>query len=467
MVNILKLINTVVWGVPALFMILGVGCYLSIQTKFAQIRLFPKALKRFVGQFNCRRNANGVSSYRALCTALAATVGTGNIAGVAGAIAIGGPGAIFWMWICSILGMITKFAEATLAVKYRVRNASGELVGGPMYMIRQALPNLSWLASIYCFFGVIAAFGVGNSTQINAVIGGINSVVIYLGGKQRASIDFLLGVILAALLFAVLCGGVKRIGCIAEEIVPYAAVGYLLLCLIILIVRIQEIPYAFSMIVEGAFRPNALTGGIVGSVFTVLRVGASRGVFTNEAGMGTASIAHAASNISHPVEQGLMGIIEVFIDTTVICTMTALVILCSDLTITYGADTGALLTTQAFASILGDWVCIPLAVFMCCFAFATVLGWGLYGIRCSQYLFGTSSWKTFVVLQVIIVPISAILKTETIWMLAETVNGLMAIPNLIILAYLIPELRRLMQDYNHYVSLRTSNDKCEMNSIKC
>lgn len=447
MIGIIKSLNRVVWGVPALVMILGVGLYLSVQTNFAQIRMFPKAVRCFVRRFRKRDDTDGVSPYQALCTALAATVGTGNIVGVAGAIAIGGPGSIFWMWICALLGMITKFAEATLAVRYRVTSRSGEFIGGTMYMIKRSMPGFSWMASVYCFFGVVAAFGVGNATQINAVIGGINSVISFLGGRQSIVIDLLLGLILAILILIMLLGGAKRIGQIAEQLVPYAAAGYLLLCMIVLIARYQEIPRALSLILAGALTPKAVTGGLIGSAFTALRVGASRGVFTNEAGMGTASIAHASANVKHPVEQGLMGLMEVFLDTIVICTMTALVILCSGVPIVYGYDTGALLTTDAFSDVLGQWVCIPISAFLCCFAIATVLGWGLYGIRCAQFLFGERSWKGFVYLQATIVIISAVLGTGTIWMLAETVNGLMAIPNLVVLAYLEPELKRLIAEY--------------------
>ncbi len=451
MSEIIVTVNRAVWGAPALLMILAVGFYLSIQTRLAQIRMFPEALHNFLRRFRKRDDGNGVSSYQALCTALAATVGTGNIAGVAGAIAIGGPGAIFWMWICALFGMVTKFAEATLAVRYRQKNSSGEYVGGPMYMIKIAMPKLGWLAAVYSFFGVVAAFGVGNATQINAVIGGINSVISYVGGNGNVLIDLLIGLLLSILILFMLLGGARRIGIIAERLVPYAAVGYLLLCSIVLIGRIQMIPNAFSAIIQGAFTPAAVTGGVIGSAFTALRIGASRGVFTNEAGMGTASIAHAASDVEFPVEQGLMGIMEVFLDTILICTMTALVILCSGVPISYGEDTGVLLTTQAFSLVLGSWVCIPIAVFLCCFALATVLGWGLYGIRCAQYLFGESAWRSFVYLQAVTAIISAFLGTGTVWMIAETINGLMAIPNLVVLAYLAPELRKLTVQYKNRV----------------
>ncbi len=448
MISFLEKVNGFVWGAPALILILGVGLYLTAYTGFVQIRLFPKAVRSFFRQFRNRGISDGVSPYRALCTALAATVGTGNLAGVAGAIAIGGPGAIFWMWVCALLGMVTKFAEAVLAIRFRVRNASGEWVGGPMYMIEHGLGNKwKWMASIYCFFAVVASFGVGNATQINAVIGGVNSVIVSLGGVESQWGNLLMGIALAIFLTALLLGGAKRIGAVAEMLVPLASVAYILLGVVVLIVRFKAIPGALSAIVCGAFSPNAVTGGMLGSAFTALRVGASRGVFTNEAGMGTASIAHGPANVKHPVEQGFMGIMEVFLDTIVICTMTALVILCSGVPIPYGKDVGVQLTTQAFCAVMGDWVSIPIALALCCFAVATVLGWGLYGARCAQYLFGENVWKRFVYVQTVTVVVGAILATGTVWMLSEIVNGLMAIPNLITLAMLSPELSRLVKSY--------------------
>ena len=447
MAGFLGFVNGIVWGVPALVMILGVGLYVSIRTGFAQIRLFPAALRSFFRKFKPQTCENGVSPMQALCTALAATVGTGNLAGVAGAIAIGGPGAIFWMWICAILGMATKFAEATLAVRYRVME-NGEYVGGPMYIIKQAMDK-KWhfLAGIYAFFGLIAAFGVGNATQINAVITGINDAVSNFGGTPTMAGDLVMGVILAVLIAAMLSGGAKRIGRIAEMLVPFAAAAYLLLGCTVLIARFQAIPAAFAMIFKGAFSPRAVTGGVVGSMFASMRIGVSRGVFTNEAGMGTASIAHAGADVPHPCEQGLMGIMEVFLDTIVICTMTALVILVSGVPIPYGTDVGVSLTTEAFAAVCGSWVSVFIAAALCCFAFATVLGWGLYGARCAQFLFGGGAWRKFVFLQAVTVVISAVLNTGTVWLLCETVNGLMAIPNLIVLAALGKELRRLTLDY--------------------
>ena len=433
--------NRVVWGVPALVMILGVGAYLSIRTYFAQLWLFPLAVREFFQKLRSPQNTQGVTPYQALCTALAATVGTGNIAGVAGAIALGGPGSIFWMWLCAIFGMITKFAEATLAVHYRKRDGCG----GPMYVIEKGLGRKwSWLGKLYCLFGVVAALGVGNATQIDAVIGGARDVLQHFGKAGTSKGDLCIAVVAAVLLLAVLLGGARRISRFAESLVPFAAVAYLALCIGALICTADRIPQAFGQILAGAFSPRAVTGGVLGSAFVSLRVGVSRGVFTNEAGMGTAGIAHGAAQVHHPVEQGLMGIMEVFLDTIVICTMTALVILCCGEEIPYGTDAGVRLTTRAFSASYGSWISIPISLFLCCFAFATMIGWGLYGIRCAEYLLGKTAWKTFAVIQAVVLVVSTLLKTETIWALAETVNGLMAIPNLVALWVLCPQLTGLI-----------------------
>ena len=444
---VIEMVNRIVWGAPALAGILGTGLYLSVRTGFAQLRLFPRALKLFLSRLSRKQETGGVPPFQALCTALAATVGTGNLVGVAGAIALGGPGSIFWMWVCAVLGMMTKFAEAALAVRYRVKE-KGEYLGGPMYIISRGLGRRwNWLAVLYCFFGVVAAFGVGNATQVNAVITGLNQVIVYFGGAQTRKQDLLMGCVMALLVAAMLLGGAKRIGKTAEFLVPFVSCGYLLLGAGVLIARAEAVPAAFGAIVRGAFSPRAVTGCALGSMFQALRVGVSRGVFTNEAGMGTASIAHAAADVAHPAEQGLMGIMEVFLDTIVICTMTALVILCSGVPIAYGVDAGAALTTQAFTAVCGGWVSVFLALALCCFAFATILGWGLYGARCAQYLFGAGAWKLFAAAQAGMVVLGAVLRTGTIWAMAETINGLMAIPNLIALAALSPELTRLTKEY--------------------
>lgn len=458
----LEAVNRLVWGLPVLVLILGVGLYISIRTGFAQITLFPKSLRSFWQRLRVRKiPGGGVTPFQALCTALAATVGTGNLAGVAGAIAIGGPGAIFWMWICAILGMGIKFAEATLAVRFRVKE-NGEYVGGPMYMIRQGLgKKWLWLGGLYSFFGIVAAFGVGNATQINAVVTGVNETLEIFGAQGSQTGNVLMGVILAAIVVSMLLGGARRIGTVAEKLVPFAAVLYLLLGFGVLIARSEALPYAFAQIIQGAFSPKAVTGGTIGSAFSALRIGVSRGVFTNEAGMGTAAIAHAGAQVEHPAQQGLMGIVEVFLDTIVICTMTALVILVSGVPIPYGIDVGVALTTDAFCAVYGDWVSALIAASLCCFAFATVLGWGLYGARCAQFLFGANTWKKFAALQGVTVVLGAVLNTGTVWLLSETVNGLMAIPNLIVLIVLCPELIRLTKEYKKMTRLRVNGGQYE------
>ena len=445
--SVLESVNRFVWGIPALVMIVTVGLYLSLCTGFVQFRLFPKAIKKFVGQFLRRRNADGISPYAALCTALAATVGTGNIVGVAGAIMLGGPGAVFWMWVCAILGMGIKFTEAALAVRYRVRSDNGEIVGGPMYMIRDGM-GYKWhfLAIAYCLFGMIASFGVGNTTQVNAVLMSARSLAALGGCGPSVSLDIIVAVIISAFTGTVLLGGAKRVGDMAQKIVPFASVLYVVLCIVVIALCHEQIPRVFQMILIGAFDPKAVTGGVLGSVFTALRIGASRGTFTNEAGMGTAAIAHAGADVSHPIDQGLMGIVEVFLDTIVICTMTALVILCSGVPISYGTENGELLAGTAFSAVLGSWSVIPLSVCLAAFAIATIIGWSMYGARCAQFVFGDSSWRWFVWGQMAIMILSALIDTGTVWLVAETLNGLMAIPNLIALLFLSPKLAELIKN---------------------
>ncbi len=448
MSQFLEKFNEAVWGVPMLVLILGVGLMLSICTGFAQIRLFPRAMRYFLGKLTAKEAQNGVSPMQALCTALAATVGTGNLAGVAGAIAIGGPGAVLWMWVSGILGMITKMAEATLSVRYRVCR-DGEYFGGPMHIIRAGLgKRWHFLAYFYAFFCVVAALGVGNATQVNAVVSGINAVLLSRGVAPSLGKNFLIGLSLAMLIGTILWGGAKRIGSMAERLVPFAAFAYLLLGILVLIARFQAIPGAIYSIFEGAFSPRAVTGGVIGSFLTTLRIGVSRGVFTNEAGMGTAGIAHAGADVAHPAEQGLLGIVEVFLDTIVICTMTALVILVSGVEIPFGTDPGASLTTLAFTAVCGDWAAVVIAGALCCFAIATILGWGLYGQRCAQFLFGDEVWREFALLQAAAVVLGAVGNTGVVWLLAEIVNGLMAVPNLIALVALMPEFLRLVREFS-------------------
>ena len=445
MTKFLEDINGFVWGAPALVLILGVGLYLSVRTGFPQVTLFPKALRLFFRRLLRREGTD--TSFRCLCTALAATVGTGNLAGVAGAICLGGPGAIFWMWVSGFFGMATKYAEATLAVRYCCKE-NGEVRGGPMYMISQGLGK-RWksLAALYCLFGVLASFGVGNAAQINTLTAAVGGMLRNFGLEPGRGTKLLLGIVVAAAVTMALLGGAGRIGAAAERLIPFASAGYILLCTVVLTLRHREIPGAFADILTGAFSPRAVTGGMLGSAFTALRIGCSRGVFTNEAGMGTAAIAHGGAEVYHPCEQGLMGIMEVFLDTIVICTLTALAILVSGVSLPYGTDTGAVLTEAAFSQVLGRGASLFLAAAVCCFAFATVLGWGLYGARCLEFLTGNAVWKGFALAQGAMALLGAVLETGPVWQISETFNGLMAIPNLFTLAVLAKEVSRLTIDY--------------------
>ena len=445
MTKFLEDINGFVWGAPALVLILGVGLYLSVRTGFPQVTLFPKALRLFFRRLLRREGTD--TSFRCLCTALAATVGTGNLAGVAGAICLGGPGAIFWMWVSGFFGMATKYAEATLAVRYCCKE-NGEVRGGPMYMISRGLGK-RWksLAALYCLFGVLASFGVGNAAQINTLTAAVGGMLRNFGLEPGRGTKLLLGIVVAAAVTMALLGGAGRIGAAAEGLIPFASAGYILLCTVVLTLRHREIPGAFADILTGAFSPRAVTGGMLGSAFTALRIGCSRGVFTNEAGMGTAAIAHGGAEVYHPCEQGLMGIMEVFLDTIVICTLTALTILVSGVSLPYGTDTGAVLTEAAFSQVLGRGASLFLAAAVCCFAFATVLGWGLYGARCLEFLTGNAVWKGFALAQGAMALLGAVLETGPVWLISETFNGLMAIPNLFTLAVLTREVRRLTIDY--------------------
>ncbi|MDO5545521.1 MAG: amino acid carrier protein [Eubacteriales bacterium] len=444
MTELVFYIQDVILGLPAAALILGVGLFLSIRLGFPQLGLFPRAIRLFFRRMFGGKQEGGVSSFQAFCTALAATVGTGNLVGVAGAICLGGPGAVFWMWVCAFFGMATKYAEAALAVRYRVKTPDG-YAGGPMYTMTRGLGlRFCPLAKAYCVFGILAAFGVGNAAQVSAVVTGVNAAVVRLGGEPSRTADLLMGLTLAVLAGFLLFGGAKRVGAAAETLVPIAAAGYILLCIGVLLAFRRRIPGAFCQIFTGAFCPRAVTGGMLGSAFHALCVGCRRGVFTNEAGMGTASIAHACAE-AEPAEQGLMGVVEVFLDTIVICTLTALVILVSGVTIPYGTDVGGELTTAAFSQVYGAGASLFLAAALILFAVATILGWGLYGARCSQFLFG--GWKGFAAAQTAVVVLGAVLDTETVWQLSEIANGLMAIPNLICLAALSSELSRITKEY--------------------
>ena len=451
--SINQVVNDFIWGVPAMVCIIGVGFYLSCRTGFLQIRKFPYAIQTTIGRMFRKRNASdgALTPFQAVCTALAATVGTGNIAGVAGAIAIGGPGAVFWMWVSAALGMCTKFAEVTLAVYYRETNKEGDLVGGPMYYIKNGLgKNWQFLAVLFSAFGVLTVFGTGNATQVNTITTAVNSALLSCGliseGAVKTS-NLIQGIIIAALVALILLGGVKRIGQVTEKLVPFMALLYIVLSVGIILFRIQALPSVIQAIFEGAFKPAAVTGGAVGSLFMSMKKGVSRGIFSNEAGLGTGSIAHACADTRKPVKQGMFGIFEVFTDTIVICTLTALVILCSQVPVGYGQAAGAELTIQGFISVYGNWVSVFTAVAMCCFAFSTILGWGLYGARCIEFLFSEKVIKQFMVAYSLVAILGATADLGLMWNIAETFNGLMAIPNLIALFLLSGTVVKLTKEY--------------------
>lgn len=451
--SINNVVNNFIWGVPAMICIIGVGLVLSFRTRFLQIRKFPYAMKVTIGRmFRKKQAADGaMTPFQAVCTALAATVGTGNIAGVAGAIAIGGPGAVFWMWISALLGMCTKFSEVTLAVHFREKNDKGEFVGGPMYYIKNGLKkHWHWLAYLFVAFGVITVFGTGNATQVNTITTAIDSALFNYGiiSKDSAStINLVIGIVLAVLLALILLGGIKRIGQVTEKLVPFMALFYVVLALGVVILNINHVPAVFKEIVEGAFSPASVTGGVVGSFFMSMKKGVSRGIFSNEAGLGTGSIAHACADTRKPVKQGFFGIFEVFVDTIVICTLTALVILCSEVPITYGQAAGAELTISGFTATYGNWVSLFTAVAMCCFAFSTIIGWGLYGARCIEFLFGTKVNKPFMFVYSLVAIVGATLDLGLLWSIAETFNGLMAIPNLIAVFLLSGVVVKLVREH--------------------
>lgn len=446
-------VNNFIWGVPAMICIIGVGLVLSFRTRFLQIRKFPYAMKVTFGRMFKKREASdgAMTPFQAVCTALAATVGTGNIAGVAGAIAIGGPGAVFWMWISAILGMCTKFSEVTLAVHFREKNVHGDLVGGPMYYIKNGLKkHWHWLAYLFSAFGVLTVFGTGNATQVNTITTAINTALTnyhVISKDAVPTVNLVVGIILAILIALILLGGIRRIGRVTEKLVPFMALIYIVLAVGVILFNIGHVPAVFASIIEGAFHPAAVTGGAVGSFFMSMKKGVSRGIFSNEAGLGTGSIAHACADTRKPVKQGFFGIFEVFVDTIVICTLTALVVLCSQVPVSYGQAAGAELTISGFTATYGNWVSIFTAVAMCCFAFSTIIGWGLYGTRCIEFLFGSRVNKPFMLVYALVAIVGATMDLGLMWSIAETFNGLMAIPNLIAVFLLSGVVVKLVKEY--------------------
>ena len=446
-------LNDLVWGVPAMVLILGVGLWLSCRSRFIQIRKFSTAMRSTVGRIfrKERAQAGAVTPFQAVCTALAATVGTGNIAGVAGAIALGGPGAVFWMWISALLGMCTKFAEVVLAVHFRERNTHGDWVGGPMYYIKNGLSS-KWhfLGYLYAALGILTVFGTGNATQVNTITASIGTALQNYGLLTQDSVfgvNLVVGIMISIMVAMVLLGGVKRIGRFTEKLVPFMAVLYVILGIGVIALNLDKIPSVFKSIFVGAFTPAGFTGGVVGSAFISMRRGVSRGIFSNEAGLGTGSIAHAAADIESPVQQGYFGIFEVFCDTIIICTLTALTILLGAPAINYGVSAGAELTISGFVNTYGSWVSIFTAVALCCFAFSTIIGWGLYGVRCLEFIVGSKANTVFMVLYSLVAIPGALVNLDLLWGIADTCNGMMAIPNLIALFLLSGTLVKLLKDH--------------------
>ena len=453
--DVLANIDNLVWGVPLMVLILSGGILLTLRLGLLQIRKLPLALKWMIK--NEEGGEGEISSFSALCTALSATIGTGNIVGVATAVGTGGPGALFWMIVAAFFGMATKFSEGLLAVKYRIVGEDGHSLGGPFYYIEQGMgKKWKWLAKLFAFFGVcVGLFGIGTFSQVNGISSAVHGffdpnnkhcVNIMFLGKYSWSV-VIASLILAFCVAAVLIGGIKRIASVSQVIVPFMAIIYFLFAAILIITNITQVPAAIKIIVKAAFTPKAVTGGAVGSMFVAMQKGVARGIFSNEAGLGTGSIAHACADTKKPVKQGFFGIFEVFTDTIVICTLTALVILCSGVPVTYGQAAGAELTISGFTSTYGSWVSIFTAISMCCFAFSTIIGWGLYGARCIEFIFDEKIIKPFMVAYSLVAILGATVDLGLLWSIADTFNGLMAIPNLIGVFLLSKTVFKLTREY--------------------
>jgi len=459
-------LNGIAWGPWMLVLLVGTGIYLTVRSGFLQFSKFGYVMHNTIGKMFSKQAAGDgeVTPFQAVTTALAATVGTGNIAGVTGAIAVGGPGAVFWMWISALFGMMTKYAEVVLAIRYRERNEKGDWVGGPMYYIKNGLgKKWTWFAFLFSLLGAFAAFGIGNMTQINTIAVSINTAIDAFGGNTSANSvqilgqtvpfsSLIIGGIVAAIVALVLFGGIKRIGSVAERLVPLMAAIYIICGLCVVFTNIGSIGKVFAMIFKGAFSAEAALGGAFGiTIMTTIQKGVGRGVFSNEAGLGSAPMAHAASSERDPVKQGLYGIFEVFMDTIVICTLTALTLLCgveSGVQITWGQSAGTELISQSFATVFGTQAgSLIVAVGISLFALTTILSWSLYGSRCCEFLLGTRSVAVYQVVFVTVIVIGAALELELVWNIADTLNGFMAIPNLIALLGLSGVVIKLTKEH--------------------
>jgi len=446
-------VNSFAWGPVMLVLLVGTGIIFTVATKGFQFAKFGHVIRNTVGKLfkkgKKEKAADGsITPFQALTTAMAATVGTGNIAGVTGAIVLGGPGAIFWMWISALFGMMTKFSEIVLAVKFREKNAKGEWVGGPMYYIKNGLgKNWKWLGIIFSVLGALAAFGIGNMTQVNTIAGTIvnaaNSITAtnIAGTQTEVIIRWVVGILIAVISALVVIGGVKRIGKVTEKLVPFMSLFYILGALVIIFANIGSIGTVFGSIFKAAFAPRAVVGGVGGFLLmNAIKRGVGRGVFSNEAGLGSSPIAHASTSETHPVKQGLYGIFEVFMDTIVVCTLTAVVVLIAgasgSMTIPWGnADAaGADVTTAAFSTIFGpQFASIFVAVAILCFALSTILSWELYGERCFGFITNGKGLRIYQIIFLLVIVVGATMNLSLVWDIADTLNGLMALPNLVAL----------------------------------
>ena len=454
--KIVTAVDDFAWGPVILVLLVGTGVFLSTRVGWMQFRKFGYAMKNTLGKIFHKQEAGEgeVTPFQAMTTALAGTVGTGNIAGVTGAIFIGGPGAVFWLWISALVGMVTKYSEVLLSVKYRERNKAGDWVGGPMYSIKNGLgKNWIWLAYIFAFFGMIASFGIGNTTQVDSIATAINTAVISFNGPETGTaFRIVIGVVVAAAVAVIIIGGIKRIGAVTEKLVPFMAVIYIIATLIVVFGNLGQLGPVLAAIFKGAFSPEAALGGAFGiAIKTTIQKGIGRGVFSNEAGLGSAPIAHAASSESDPVKQGLYGIFEVFMDTIVICSLTALTLLCgidAGVEVAWGTGAGAELISASFGTVLGAKAgSLIVAVCLSLFALTTILSWSLYGTRCSEFLVGTKLTLIFQTAFVVMLVFGAALKLELAWNIADTLNGFMAVPNLIALLGLSGVVIKLTKEH--------------------
>ncbi len=437
MAEVIITLNEWAWGPAMLVLLLGTGLYLSLGLRFITLRKIPVAL-RLLLQGRQGKGEGDISPFSALMTSLSATIGTGNIAGVATAVALGGPGALFWMWITALLGMATKYAEAVCAVRFREQDALGNYSGGPMYYIRNGLhPRWHWLGYMFALFGSLAGFGLANTVQSNSVAQVLDD--------SFAVPPLATGLILMVLVGAVVLGGIKRIASVASWLVPLMALSYLLMSFVVIFTHLSHLPAAIVTIVESAMTGTAAAGGFAGaSVWAALRFGVARGIFSNEAGLGSAPIAHAAARTKEPVQQGMIAMLGTFIDTLVICTMTGLVIVIMD--VWPSGVSGASLTSMAFAKAFpGGGYVVTLG--LCLFAFTTMIGWSFYGERCAVFLLGTRIITPFRIAWVIAIPLGTLVELDLIWLIADTLNAFMAIPNLIALILLSPLVFSVSRDY--------------------